>query len=261
MRIVLLLILFLSNTVLAKQLKIAVLDTGYTVQPGFKSINLCQKGHADTSNEKITDLLVPAEDTHWSLHGTNVAHIIDDALKGFGKTEYCIIIIRFYNEKNRKANFTKNTVLALKHALELGVDYINYSAGGPAADKEERAVIKQILNKNIKIIAAAGNSGLRLTALSEAESDKKSTCAASSGCPQRTFQFYPALYDHRIITVGSLNSTYKIAKSSNYGDYVYAWEIGENVSAGGVILSGTSQAAAVRTGKIVKAALEKRVDK
>jgi hypothetical protein len=56
--------------------------------------------------------------------------------------------------------------------------------------------------------------------------------------------------------VGNLN-----AKSSNYGPRVRFWEDGNNITAGGYTMSGTSQATALFTGNMVKKVLESRYEK
>jgi hypothetical protein len=51
--------------------------------------------------------------------------------------------------------------------------------------------------------------------------------------------------------VGNVDRSGKIANNSNYGKSITRWEIGVNVKAYGLIMSGTSQATATATGKIV----------
>jgi hypothetical protein len=59
------------------------------------------------------------------------------------------------------------------------------------------------------------------------------------------------MYDKRTVVVGSLDNNGKKMESSNFGSAVSRWELGLNVIGYGIIMSGTSQAAAVATGKIV----------
>ena len=67
------------------------------------------------------------------------------------------------------------------------------------------------------------------------------------------------MYDKRIYIVGNLvkKDSRSIANTSNYGEPVNTWEVGTNVlsrlpgkSFG--FMTGTSQATAVKTGKIVR---------
>lgn len=59
------------------------------------------------------------------------------------------------------------------------------------------------------------------------------------------------MYDKRIVVVGNKDSFGTRIKSSNYGKLVNRWEIGENQEAYGITLTGTSQATAVATGKLI----------
>jgi len=65
-------------------------------------------------------------------------------------------------------------------------------------------------------------------------------------------RYYPACYDDkRIIVVGMLDKNGVQYKYSNYGSRVTRWEIGYEVVGFEISESGTSQAAAVATGKLV----------
>ena len=125
---------------------------------------------------------------------------------------------------------------AVAYAIVLKVDIINISAGGKEFSLAESAIIKKALDSKITVVAAAGNNFVNL--------DKECN-------------FFPACYDERIIVVGNLNKDKSIADTSNYGNYVKKWEVGQNVlsdapNGGEQYKSGTSQAAAIVTGKIVK---------
>jgi hypothetical protein len=66
------------------------------------------------------------------------------------------------------------------------------------------------------------------------------------------------MYDSRIIIVGNLvdEKSRTIASSSNYGKSVNAWEKGTDILSrlpGGYgLMTGTSQATAIRTGKLIR---------
>jgi subtilisin family serine protease len=63
--------------------------------------------------------------------------------------------------------------------------------------------------------------------------------------------YYPAQYDKRIVVVGALDSYEVQTYFSNYGKVVTRWEHGLMVTGYGITLSGTSQATAIATGKMV----------
>ena len=95
----------------------------------------------------------------------------------------------------------------------------------------EKAAVKRFLDHSGKIIAAAGNEHASLELAENA--------------------YFPALYDKRIIVVGNNTKDGVRSNSSNYGEPVTRWEVGEDVEAYGIVMTGTSQATAVATGKII----------
>jgi hypothetical protein len=114
------------------------------------------------------------------------------------------------------------------------ISYINYSTAGEGFDKKESDLVKSILDKKITIVASAGNANLSIDST----------------------KIYPAMYDSRIKVVGNGRSSSKKAYSSNYGESVKHWVDGQDVLAGGIVKSGTSQSAAIFTAKIVSKALK-----
>lgn len=226
-----------------KYIKVAVIDTGIDSTLIGKSW-MCAKGHKDFSGLGL-------KDNHG--HGTHVSGIIDQYAKNFlfSKLEpeqfkeidnltmhYCQIIIKYYDSRATGSDNLKNTIKAFKWAIAQKVDIINYSGGGVEADPRERAIIKVALNRGIKIVAAAGNE--------RSDIDKH--------------KYYPAMYDKRIYIVGNLvdSESREIASSSNYGKSINTWEVGTNVMSRMPnnlkfgFMTGTSQATAVKTGKLVR---------
>jgi len=67
------------------------------------------------------------------------------------------------------------------------------------------------------------------------------------------------MYDPRIIVVGNKNEDGTPHYASSYGSSVKYWENGVNVVAFGIKLTGSSQATAIETGKIVKLLNEKKL--
>jgi subtilisin len=236
-------ICLISHISFAKQIKVAVIDTGIS-ESMLKSPTLCETGHKTFAGMSILDN---------NNHGTHVSSLIDQNAKNFFvgvdgsdeklqsiKIDYCQIIIKFYDPKST-SNSLESTIQSFNYAIEQKVDIINYSAGGlKPSIREKKAVIKA-LDAGIIVVVAAGNEGSDLN---------------EKG-------YYPALYDSRLIVVGNLEKPKQIAKSSNFGSKVTSWEIGTNVlgklkdgSYG--MLTGTSQAAAIKTGKLIRQMVSKQ---
>jgi subtilisin family serine protease len=225
-------------------IRIAILDTGFGFKDQGHEANLCRYGHKDFTKDRQfthafdTHDLVPL-DVHG--HGTNIAGIIDGYLKE-AHTNYCFVIVKYYSEQQRGSENLLATIRGINYAANIHADYINYSGGGPETNQFERAAIKRFLNHGGKLISAAGNENQDI--------DK----------PENAY--YPAQYDKRIIVVGNLckdgveyiqsdGTKIKRCASSNYGEAVTRWEVGEDVTAFGITMTGTSQATATATGKIV----------
>lgn len=222
-----------------KRVMIAVIDTG--LAPELMDKNwVCPTGHKDFTGGGL-------KDNHG--HGTHISGIVDQYAKNYifagnknfrdidnVDTEYCQIIIKYYDPKIPNLNNLKNTIASFRWAIDQKVDIINYSGGGTSADDDEKALILEALSKGIKVVAAAGNE--------RSDIDKN--------------KYYPAMYDSRIIVVGNLvNSSRTIATSSNFGKSVNTWELGTSImsrlpgdSFG--YMTGTSQATAIKSGKLVR---------
>lgn len=221
-----------------KKIVIAIIDTG--LDPVLMNKPwVCKTGHKDFTGIGLVD-------NHG--HGTHISGIVDQyakdiflskaSLETLDKTlaNYCQIIIKYYDPTESNANNLKNTLKAFRWAIDQKVNIINYSGGGNDYSQEEHDLIIEALNKGIKIVAAAGNEG----------SDIDKT------------KYYPAMHDKRIIVVGNLVNAQSrtIAESSNFGKSVNDWEPGTSIysrkpgySVG--FMSGTSQATAVKSGKII----------
>lgn len=212
-----------SSLTIGKQIKVAVIDTGFdfnskwSIQP-----KLCATGHKDFTGTGL-------QDNHG--HGTHIAGLI---AKYAGEANYCLVIIKFFDPKEYKPDNVKHSTDAFNYAVDQEVDVINYSGGGTEYSEEEYNAVLKALNADITIVAAAGNERSDLT---------KTT-------------YYPALYDSRIEVVGAIDANADRIPASNYGPQVDAYEQGKNVlsnlpnnSYG--YMTGTSQATAIHTGKIV----------
>lgn len=214
-----------------KPVIIAIIDTGFGYNDkSLVESNLCMYGHRDfTGDNKYSSFdtidSVP-KDLHG--HGTNVLGIID---KIAGGGNYCFVVIKFFSGKpgSKKEYSAKE---AIRFATALKPDIINFSGGGSEFSYEEYKAIERYLNHGGIFVAAAGNDDKDL------------------GQPTNTY--YPALYDPRIIVVGNLERNGIKNDSSNYGKPVKYWEMGTNIKVFGIMFTGTSQATAIMTGKIVK---------
>lgn len=228
----LLLVLF-STAAWSKTIKIAVIDTGYSNTVFREDVNLCPGEHADFVNNDLF-LSKPPVDSILEKHGTNIAFLIDSQIDKKYKDSYCLVIIRYYSYKP-KLDYLDKSNKAIEYAISIGADYINYSAGGKTQNPLETKLVKTALDKGIVFVAAAGNESENLD----------------------TKTFYPAMSDPRVIVVGNVDGNNNRVDSSNYGKVVDVWEVGHEASAGGVTLTGTSQATAIVTGKLVNSKIEK----
>lgn len=219
-------LVFLTLNATAK-IKVAVIDTGidsFSLQNKTKR-GLCETGHKDFTGTGLVDNYG---------HGTNVSGIIH---KYANNSNYCQIIYKFWNNETTLESVHK-LIRAINAAIDAKVDVINLSLSGTYQVKEEREAIINALDKGIVVIAAAGNQGKLLR-----------KCISGQDCLTAA---YPAMYDLRIITVGSLDKHGNISLFSNRGPEVDVWEIGEQVQGSyGRVMSGTSQATAKYTGKYI----------
>lgn len=215
--------LLLSAVALAKPVRIGILDTGY-IKDNYYKIHFCE--NAKPKN------FTPGKMNENAEHGNNILHIITD---GLPYNDYCVVLVKgLYTGYLSPWNFEDENLAFIKsyiYLLEAKVDVINLSLSGFGYIESERTFFKRLLSKGTKLVIAAGNNGLDLTTKCEV---------------------YPACTDARSIVVGSMEVDGKHrSKFSNYGIKGMVWEIGERVYAGGFIMTGTSQATATRTHRIV----------
>ena len=214
-------LLLVTTGYAAEPIRVAVIDTGLTE---LTKVKLCKSGHTTFVGDKVT-----------SLHGDNISGLIE---KHAGNANYCQIIITWYKEKLSNNQLMNNLAMSIKTAIEAKADIINISGGGTTPYELESVYIKQALDKGIKVIASAGNYMDNLDV----------------DC-----NFYPACYDKRIIVVGNVNSDGTRHALSNYGKRVTHYVVGVNRCAGQICLTGTSQSAAIVTGRTVyKMFIEKK---
>jgi hypothetical protein len=228
MKLAIYLLFLLSTVVYAENpiLKIGVIDTGLDLNDDRINLHLCKSGHTDFTSTGIRDIVG---------HGTHVAGLIE---KYAGESEnYCLIVYKYYLEKDRNTNKNdEREILALQKAIRDGVNIVNFSSGGKNYDENERRIIEE--NPNITFVVSAGNNGLNIDKIGGS--------------------FYPAsLSLDNIQVVGNLGLDGKKAPSSNWASRAINWEVGEKVYStlpNGFYgyMAGTSQAAAIFTGKLVR---------
>lgn len=214
-----------------KTLTVAVVDTGFGYHDLGHSAPLCKYGHKDFSKDSKlsmaygTKVPVPMD---MNSHGTNVAGLI---AKYAGNNNYCLVIIKYYSDNQSGDENYRATVKAFRYAYNLHVDVVNYSGGGDGFKIDEFNAIKKLLDSKTTIVVAAGNE----------HNDIDSATGA----------YYPAKYDPRLVVVGNKKISGEKSETSNWGNSVNHWEFGENQVAYGITMTGTSQATAVTTGKMI----------
>ncbi len=243
-----------------KTIQIAVIDSGIDLShPQLRNslfINKGETGVDENGNDKATNNIDDDNNgfvddvSGWDFvdydnqvtdsngHGTHIAGIILGVSESTSKAEKQIRILplKYYQQGESGALNLIRSIAALKYAIDMDVDIINYSGGGLSPDPFERKLIQQAEQKGIIVVSAAGNYGKNLK-------DQK---------------FYPASYGFRnIISVSALSDKGRIMNESNFGSDVDLIAVGENVFSTlphGRFgqMSGTSQATAAVTRKLAK---------
>ena len=236
-----------------KPIIVAVIDTGISDRLA-KMPYLCKVGHKDFTGTGLNDNhghgshisgLIQQYVTNNILSKTTTKSKLDRMF--FTKSPYCQVILKYYDPTQQNADTLAQEIQAIQYAINIKVDYINFSGGGTTKSQEEIDLIKKALDSGIKIVVAAGNEDANIDEVTTKDSDIKYE------------HYYPANDDPRITIVGNLSQNNQRCPSSNYGSTVNAWEIGENVMSttinGFGIMTGTSQATAIKTGKLIREAL------
>ncbi len=213
---------------------VAVIDTGIDPNHPFIKNNLYMRNHKidskhyghDFSKGRVSDF-TPI-DQHG--HGTHVAGIIKSIFP-----DVKLMILKYYNPQASGQDNLESTIEALRYAVKMNVDIINYSGGGPEPAEEERRILTEAKRKGILVIAAAGNEE------SNIDNEKNAYYPASYGLPN-------------IITVTAHDQALNILPSSNYGkQHVDIAAPGDRIKSAlpygrSGYLTGTSQATAFVTG-------------
>jgi subtilisin family serine protease len=250
---------------------------------------LCKTGHRDFTNSqefitiKGVDDPVP-KDNHG--HGSNIAGVIQTNAEP-SRVPFCMVILKYFDPKAKGNDNLKNTVKAIDWARENKINIINYSGGGVDRNEDEVAAVKAYIDAGGIFVAAAGNerSLLKVAPYYPAMDDSRVIVVGSKveepdfvkkneESLKKLVVRGPARIDefeyteeshflfittkqqkvntlHREVMLDKNKNLVLVSRFSNYGRRVNRWENGEEVYSFGLMMSGTSQAAAIVTGKIV----------
>ncbi len=176
------------------------------------------------------------EDEHG--HGTHIAGIIGaHRLNGFGPTgiapHVSLMILKYFDHDASGKDNLNHTVAAIRYAVNMGADIINYSGGGSMKSAAEEEALNWAASQGVLVVAAAGNEGLN--------SD--------------FYPFYPADYKlPNILSVAATDRTEGLMNMSNFGvQSVHLAAPGKNIfstlpNGQYGYMSGTSQATAFVSG-------------
>lgn len=247
----------------SKDIVVAVIDTGIDEKhrdlAGNLWMNPGETGKDSKGRDKATNGIDDdgnglVDDVHgWNFvaannnltdnhgHGTHIAGIIGaKGGNGYGisgvSPNVSLMVLKYFDPKSSGSNNLKNTVEAIRYAVKMKANIINYSGGGTDYSAEEYAAIKDAEKAGILFVAAAGNE--------------------RSNSDETGKHYYPADYElTNIISVTAVNKEEtKVLASSNYG--VRTVDIaapGENIystlpNGAFGLMTGTSQATAFVTG-------------
>jgi len=206
---------------------VAVIDTGIDLSHSYFSGRLVQGyDFADDDNDS----------QDWEGHGTHVASTVLD-IAGHNPQIKVMPLKVFGNNEDT----TSSTLIAsaIEYAADCGVDVINLSVGGAHHSEVEQRAINKAYEKNVAVVAAAGNKSLNL--------DNE--------------PYSPGGLEH-VITVSAMNTNGALADFSNYGQSKIEFTApgvairGAKLGGGYCTCSGTSMASPHVAGAyaIVKAA-------
>jgi thermitase len=247
----------------SKDIVVAVIDTGIDVdhealkenlwknpgETGFDKDgkNKAKNGLDDDGNGFIDDVngwnfvsnASQLTDNHG--HGTHIAGLIGArAVNGKGLVgiapNVSLMVLKYFDPKVPNTDNLKNTINAIRYAIQMKAQIINYSGGGTEFSAEEKAAVEEARRAGVLFVAAAGNE--------KSNSDKH--------------KYFPADYDlDNIISVTAIDPSTEVLASSNYGvETVDLAAPGQNIlstlpgnSYG--YMTGTSQATAFVSGAAV----------
>ncbi len=135
-------ILFICTLVSAKQIRVAVIDTGINQH---LNLPLCLGDHKTFMEDDLHDSVG---------HGSIVAEIINREAKG---VDYCIVVIKVF-DKDLNYKFEEG----IEYASTLNIDFVNISGGGSSYSVREKLAIDKMIRNGTIVVVAAGNHGVNL---------------------------------------------------------------------------------------------------
>lgn len=180
------------------------------------------------------------EDRHG--HGTHVAGLIAAGAGVMSPLPPTIrlMVLSYYAAGASDEATLRACEEALRYAVRMGADVINFSGGGRRPSATERKILADAEARGILLVAAAGNEGLDTDA----------------------WPFYPASYElSNILAVTGADGAHRVLASSNYGaGRIQTSAPGEAILSllpGGKLggMTGTSQATALVTHEVLRTRL------
>ena len=219
---------------------VAVIDTGSDIHHPKLTTSLWRNPGEIPGNKIDDDHNGFVDDVHgWDFvsstgrlsdkhgHGTHIAGIIKTAGPAVK-----LMTLKYYDSRLTPGETIENTIKAIRYAIQMGAQIINYSAGGSSFSQAEFNILKEAGEKGVLVVAAAGNEG-----------------TDSSVVP-----YFPANYPlANILSVTAHNPARMILPSSNYGIMTVDLSApGENIYSSLPqgkfgLMTGTSQATAYVT--------------
>lgn len=196
------------------RLVVAVIDTGIHKKHACFQNQLWTNKREIPNNKKDDDNNGFVDDVYgWNFvdgngdvqdhhgHGSHVSGII--ASNGSGNCKIMgvapqvqIMTLKYYDPRGENSDNIKNTISAIKYAVAMGADIINYSGGGPGANQDEKTAIAKAADQGIIFVAALGNEGSKIG---------------------KRVQYYPASYKlPNIVFLQSHDQKRNRLNSSNY---------------------------------------------
>lgn len=205
----------------AKQVRIAVIDSGLSV--GQEAM-ACPNQIRDFTGYGVADVMG---------HGSNINAIIYDNTK---KKDRCLIIIKYYHDKTvLPAVSVVNSNKAWRYAIDQHPDIINYSSYGNVENVVEKAQVLEALRKGITVVVPSGND----------HKDLDYSCGVYPSC-------YGAGLKHpNLFVVGRSDIISTFEHGYGFGSIVTDYKNGCPGLFGGFTRCGTSQATALKTAELV----------
>jgi hypothetical protein len=207
--------------------KIAVVDTGISDSQILQPY-MCENGVKNMTKYGRSD-------AHG--HGSHIVHIIGSRID---VSKYCIVSYKVYHHpkvyKPKSDEAMKDSLKALKDIENRDYKYVNISMSG-GYSTTEYFTFKRLTRRGVKVSVAAGNDEVTFT---------KKRCEVYPACYKLRKNFY----------VVSAKDMVK----SNKGWFTIK-EKGKNIKSYGGTMSGSSQATALWTAKLINESKKNRHDK